>query len=90
MKTKKTIEDEIGHVLTAMGSLDPKSDEYGTAARNLKELYEARSKKAAHLIEADTIVAATANILGILLILNYEQLHVIATKAIGFVVKGRI
>lgn len=37
----------------------------------------------------DAILAAATNIVGLVLILNYEKLNVIATKAIGFVVKAR-
>lgn len=90
MKMKISIDQEVEHVLKALGTMMPESEEYSTAVKNLKELCEARSKKASRLVELDTIVAAGTNILGILLILSYEQLHVISTKAIGFVVKGRI
>jgi predicted type IV restriction endonuclease len=90
MTKKISIDDEVEHVLVALSALAPDSEEYSATVKNLKELCEARSKKASRLVELDTIIAAGTNILGILLILSYEQLHVISTKAIGFIVKGRI
>lgn len=86
----KSIDDEIDNVLKFMEKYKPDSEEYGAAVHNLKELCEARSKKASRLVELDTIIVAATNILGIVLILNHEQLHVITTKAITFVMKGRL
>ena len=87
----KSIDDEIDDVLEFMGEHKPNSEEYSAAVRNLKELCEARSKKSSRLIEfLPQIVASVTNILGIIIILNHEELHVITTKAIGFVVKGRL
>ena len=88
--SKRNIEDEVQHVLTKLSTLDPDSEEYGKAARNLQALYEARSKRPSKIIEADTIVLALTNILGIVLILNYEQIHVVSSKAISFIAKGRL
>jgi len=41
-------------------------------------------------ISPDTLLIVGANLLGILLILNYERLDIISTKALGFVIKGRV
>jgi hypothetical protein len=91
MKAKaKTIDDEVNHVLDGLKKMSIDSEEYGVAVKNLQTLCEARSKKPAHLIEAETLVLAATNILGILLILHYEELNVVATKAISLVAKGRI
>jgi hypothetical protein len=90
MKNKITFEMEINHVLTALNSMDVTSQEYGTGINNLKGLCEAGSKKSSNFVDWNTIMIAGSNIIGILLILNYEQLHVISTKAIGFVLKSRI
>jgi len=86
---QRSIDDAIDDVLKFMKSYQPNSEEYSKAVSNLKELCEARSKKPSRIVEVDTIILAATNLLGIILILNHEQLHVITTKAIGFVVKGR-
>lgn len=41
-------------------------------------------------ISVNTLIAVGANLAGILLILNYERLGVVASKALGFVSKSRI
>jgi hypothetical protein len=87
---KKTIDDEVEHVLAYLATANAGSKEYKVAVENLKELCEARSKKPARLIELEPVIAAATGIFQILLIMNHERLHVIATKALGYVVKGRI
>lgn len=41
-------------------------------------------------ISPDTMAIIASNLLGILLILGYERGHVITTKALGFVMRGRV
>jgi len=41
-------------------------------------------------IKPDTIALIAANLLGIVLILHYEKLDVVTSKALGFVVRGRV
>jgi len=102
----KSIDDEIDRVLEILGGIEPKSEEYGKVIRNLNGLYDVKGKdvsqfleqkekpekpeKPERLIDYNTIVIAVTNLFGILLILNHEMLHPITTKAIGFIVKGRI
>lgn len=49
------------------------------------EILETRWK-----VSPDTIAIVSANLVGILLILYYEKLDVVSSKAIGFVLKGRV
>jgi hypothetical protein len=41
-------------------------------------------------VSPDTIAVVAGNLLGIILILGYEKADVITTKALGFVLKGRV
>jgi len=41
-------------------------------------------------VSPDTILIVAGNLLGILLILKYEELNIITTKAMSFVIKGRV
>ena len=38
----------------------------------------------------NTLLIVLGNLLGIVLILNYEKMGVVASKALGFVIKGRV
>lgn len=85
---RKTIDGEVNHLLKQMEGMDVTSDDYAEAAKTLKTLCEARGIKTNRSISMDTIIAASANLLGIALILEYEQIHVITSKAISLVFRG--
>lgn len=88
MKPKKrSIDDEIDHIVGALEHLEVSSPEYKAAAENLKTLYEARSHKKASWISMDTIIPVVANLTGLGLILGQEHLHVINWKAIGQLIR---
>lgn len=38
----------------------------------------------------DTLLVVGGNLIGILLILNFERLDIVRSKALGFVLKGRV
>jgi len=87
---EKPIDLEIERVLSKLSNMSPESDGYQKAVTNLKTLYESRSQKTTRSINMDTVLTVGGNLLGILLILNYEQAHVVVTKAITFVMKGKL
>lgn len=88
----KTIDDEIENALEEMEKHPVGTEAYLKAAQAVEVLCQARSHtKAIQFkgIPLETIVAAGVNILGILLVLNYEKANVITTKAFSMVSKGR-
>lgn len=89
-KDRANIEDEIESVLEQMAPMDPTSKEYTVAAENLEKLLKARSYGSKKEISPDTIAMIVANLAGIALILSFEKLNVISTKALGFVPKIRV
>jgi len=67
---------------------DPKDlKELAEAVTLMEKLDELGSK---HRISPDTLAIIGGNLVGILLILQYERCHVVASKAIGFVMRGRV
>jgi len=42
------------------------------------------------VITPDTLLIVTANIVGILLVLNYEKLDIVSSKALSFILKARV
>lgn len=79
---KCTLDKEVERVLAQMKGMSIDTDGYKTAVENLKVLCEARGMKSPRALSTDVIVAAAANLVGILLILHYERLNVITSKAI--------
>jgi len=58
------------------------------------EILEVMSKQYAirnlNRISKDTIVVVCGNLLGIALILGYEKVNVISSKALGLIIRGRV
>lgn len=86
---EKAFDATIEGALKELEDLSITDEDFGVAAENLKRLYEAdrirKQAEADRLPSPDAILAAGANILGIVLILKYEELGVITSKALGFV-----
>jgi len=80
----------IDDVLTAMKSTSPKDEKYPTMVDQLDKLYKIRLAEKPDRVSKEAWLAVAGNLAGIGLILHYEQVHVIATKALGFVGKARI
>lgn len=53
----------------------------------LKDRSELEKK---HRVSPDAIAVVAGNLLGIALILGYEKSNIITTKALGFVLRGRV
>ncbi len=87
-----SIDETIENALIDMEQLPLGSEEYLNAAKAVEVLCQARSHKKETTIKGipiETVVAAATNIIGILMVLNYERFNVITTKAFGMVAKGR-
>lgn len=79
------IDEEIIRLLAALEQdTDKETKEYASMVEQVVKLQELRNKSRLSL---DTVATVGANILGILVILNHERAHVIASKAFGLVKK---
>lgn len=83
------LENEIARVYSVLKDLPPTADSYDKVSEQYVKLTklhsETNSKKR---VSPDVLTGAATNILGILLVLHYEQAHVITSKAaIGFIKK---
>lgn len=78
---------EVDRILGLMSEMDPTHVDYAKAAESLKTVCEARAKKPAFPVDPEVIIAAAAQILGIILILQHERLNVVTSRAINFVRK---
>lgn len=89
--TLDDIEQYIVNQVYLMDADDPKTT---IAIDNLKTIHQLNEKPdpvSRRLIPSgDSIIGAVASIAGILAVLNYEQLHPLASKAVGFITKIRL
>lgn len=90
-KDKRTkLEKEIESVLEVLNGLDKSSEEYAKISENLERLYRSLGNEKPARISPDTKAVILANLAGLVLILNYEKAGHITSKALGFVIRGRV
>ncbi len=78
-------DDAIERLLTEMNTYDPESPEYLNALGALERVVRIKAESQKSRISADTAVIVAGNLLGILIIVAYEQKHVLTTKGLGFI-----
>lgn len=83
------VDEAIDSVLEEMKSEMADSEGYSTMVDQLKKLYEIKSSVKQSGISADAKLAAAVSLLGILIIVGFEQTHIVTSKALGFVSKMR-
>lgn len=82
---RNTLDGQIQEILDAMNVEEPTSARYAQLADQLVKLYALRTPEKDRRVNPDTLVAAAANLTGILLVLNHEKLGVISSKAMSFI-----
>lgn len=78
------LDEEIVRLLESLEKEDKKSKDYTSMIENVTKLYELRHKSR---ISKETLATIGANVLGLIVLMNHERAHVIASKAFGFVKK---
>ena len=89
-KKESLLSEEIARLHDEMLYEDPGDDRYETLLTRIAVLYELNKNKSKFEVSGDTIVLATVNLIGIVLILQHENLHVVSSKALSFVSKLRL
>lgn len=89
-KAEQTIDLEINKVFERMAKEDISGVEYETYLSDIERLTNLKVIMTERKVSKDTLVIVGANLLGIALILGYEQMHVVSSKALGFVIRGRV
>lgn len=85
---KELIEELIDSLTMSISLEDPTSENYKLMTENLKTLEEAKSKE--EVVSKDAMIGVMSNIGLALLILNYEKLGVITSKAFSLITKVKI
>ena len=85
---KEMIEELIDSLTMSIGLEDPASENYKKMTENLKTLEEAKSKE--DVVSKDAMIGVMSNMGLALLILNYEKIGVITSKAFQLITKVKI
>lgn len=89
-QSNPSIDTAIRDILIELQSLNADSPEYAQMVDQLVKLQSVNPSTKKATLSPDAILAAGANLVGILAILNFEKLNVISTKAIGFILKVKL
>lgn len=88
-KKESRLEEAIDNILAEMAGHDADSDEYAAMTDQLTKLYALKAIDKPDRISKDTLAIIAGNLIGILLIVGYEQGHILTSKAGSFLVKIR-
>ena len=88
------LEKEIDRLSETLSYTDMDTDEYDDIVSKIERLTSIKEKleKAKvneDKVSKDTLVVVAGNLLGIGLILGYERINIITSKALNFVIRGR-
>ena len=86
-ESEDRIEAAINRVLLEMQTTSPDSVKYGTLVSRLTELHSLKANNAKSKLSKETMLTVGANITGILLILYFERVEIVGSKALTFVKK---
>ena len=89
-KAETTLQELIDTAHTQLFSLSIGTPEYKEALDELDRLYKLKNLNKGFAISPDALIAVFGNLAGILLILNFERIGVVTTKALGFILKARV
>jgi len=83
------LEDTIRSLYIHMQEVDVDTKEYLRMVDQMIKLNQLSDNRNPKPVSNDTLVLVAGNLLGIVLILSYENARVITSRAIGFVLKLR-
>ena len=89
-RKKSKLEIVIDSILDDMSKVEANSNEYSDMAKNLETILKAKSYEKQKGISPDTIAIVAGNLIGIVLILKHEKVDIITSKALGFILRGRV
>ena len=88
------LDEPIDNLIRGIAGLSEGDELHTQAVASLKTLMELRNadkaEKRKPFVSPEVVVAASAHLLGIAMILGFEQRHVLTSKAMNFVPKIRI
>lgn len=88
LRTTMVTSEDQDEIDNAREDFDESVEHWEVLRKSLEE-YDKLSKHN-WKINPDTALVVAGNLAGILLILNFEKLDIVRSKAIGFVLKGRL
>lgn len=86
---KSGLDIAIDQILSEMQGYTAESDEYAAMVDQLDKLYKMKTADKPSELSKDTLAIVAGNLVAVIVIIAYEQHHVMMTKAMNFLVKFR-
>lgn len=83
-KSQKALDNEIEKLINDLTMIDPGHEDYIKVCNAIRVLCEAREKKDPSTISTELILGIGANLIGLIMILNFEKTGTITSKALNF------
>lgn len=83
------LDARIHKLLQEMSGLEILTDDYQNHLTTLERLTELRERNTKAKVSKDTVLLVAGNLLGLILIMAYEQKHVMTTKGLNQLIKPR-
>jgi hypothetical protein len=88
--SEKNLDTLIQRVVNDMELYGPDSEEYSKMVKHLESLNRMKSQKWWTRLSWDTVLIVLGNLLGILIIVAYEERNVISSKALSMTQKTKL
>lgn len=88
-KSPSKLDEPINKVLLSMADVEPGSPESDKLTKQLERLMKLQAEEPRDGISADTLAVVAGNLLGILVIVAYEQKHVMVSKGLGLILRSK-
>jgi hypothetical protein len=83
------VDDLIERILEKMMREPVGTDEYSKMLGQLEQLYKIKGQETRETVSRDTLALIAGNLMGILLIVIYEQKHVMRSKGLSQIMRPR-
>jgi hypothetical protein len=88
-QSETPIDVEINRILERMQAIEVENEKYPNMLDYLERLTKMQSSNRASRVSRDTIAIIAGNLLGILLIIAYEQKHVITSRSFNQLIRPK-
>lgn len=86
---EQTLDDLIDEATTMLRMIGPTHEEYDDIIARIERLNKLKLEDKPESVSRDTLAMIGANLLGILIIVAYEQKHVFTSKAFGSILRPK-
>jgi hypothetical protein len=83
--TKTGLDENIELQYDKLKTLQSESKEYAQVVKQIQKLHAMRQAEKPPVVDPNTLLMIGANITGIILIVGHERMHLVTSKALGFV-----